>query len=177
MAIVQLADPTLPDEPPPPGRVLAARRPLGPSTRLTLIDNGKPRARELLELIAQGLRARSGLATVRVVSKGTASRVLDDAEVSDIAATSDAVIAGLGDCGACSACSLADALRMEDAGVPATVLISDVFTGHVASFAATMGVPGYHCAVVPHPVSTKDAAQLASFAAAVTDQIAAQLSG
>ena len=176
MATVQLVNPTLAEDPPPPGRHLAARRPLGPATRLTLVDNGKPRARELLSLIADGLRARSGLASVRIVSKGSASRVLDDLEVADIAATSDVVIAGLGDCGACSACSLADALRMEDVGVPATVLISDVFTGHIASFAVTMGMPGYHSAVVPHPVSSKDDEQLARFAAEVTEQIADQLS-
>jgi hypothetical protein len=177
MPAIQLVSPVLPEEPPPAGLHPAPRRPLGAATRLTLIDNGKPRARELLSLIAEGLKARSGLASVRIVSKGSASRVIDDAEVADIAATSDAVIAGLGDCGACSACSLADAIRMESAGVPSTVLISDVFTGHLASFAVTMGMPGYHCAVVPHPVSTKDAAQLARLAEAVTGQIAEQLSG
>jgi hypothetical protein len=41
----------------------------------------------------------------------------------------------------------------------------------------TMGMPGYHSAVVPHPVSSKNDAQLARFAADVTDQIAAQLGG
>jgi hypothetical protein len=66
---------------------------------------------------------------------------------------------------------------MERAGVPATVLISDVFTGHIASFAVTLGMPGYHSAVVPHPVSSKDDAQLARLAAAVTGQIAEQLAG
>lgn len=177
MATIQLVIPELPEDPPPAGQHLAPRRALGAATRLTLIDNGKPRARQLLLLIADGLKARAGLASVRIVSKNSASRVIDDAEVADIAATSDAVIAGLGDCGACSACSLADAIRMENAGVPSTVLISDVFTGHIASFAVTMGMPGYHSAVVPHPVSSKDDAQLAKFAAAVTGQIAGQLAG
>ena len=64
---------------------------------------------------------------------------------------------------------------MESAGVPATVLISDVFSAHVASFAATLGMPGYHSAVVPHPVSSKDAAQLARYAAAVAPRVAEQL--
>jgi hypothetical protein len=177
MATVQLVSPTLPEDPPAAGLHLAARRPLGPGTRLTLIDNGKPRARELLQMIAEGLRKRSAVGSVHVVSKGSASRVLDDAEVASLAATSDVVIAGLGDCGACSACSLADAIRMEAVGVPATVLISDVFTGHIASFAVTMGLPGYHSAVVPHPVSSKNDVQLARFAADVTEQIAAQLGG
>ena len=177
MTTVELVSPELPDEQPPVGRRLAPRPGLGAGTWLTLIDNGKPRARELLSMIAECLRARSGLASVRIVSKGSASRVIDDAEVADIASGSDAVIAGLGDCGACSACSLADAIRMETAGVPSTVLISDVFTGHVAAFAVTMGMPGYHSAVVPHPVSVKNDAQLAKLATAVTAQIAEQLGG
>lgn len=176
MTKIQLVCPELPEDPPPAGRHLAPRRKLSSGSRLTLIDNGKPRARELLLLIAAGLRERTGVTSVKVMSKGSASRVIDAAEIADLAATSDAVIAGLGDCGACSACSLADAICMESAGVPSTVLISDVFTAHVAAFAVAMGMPGYHSAVVPHPVSSKNDEQLAQFAAAVTDQIAAQLS-
>jgi hypothetical protein len=177
MAIIELVSPVPAAEPPLAGQRLAPRRALGAQTRLTLIDNGKPRARDLLLLIAEGLKARSGLASVRVIAKGSASRVIDAAEIADIAASSDAVIAGLGDCGACSACSLADAIRMENAGIPATVLISDVFSAHIASFAVTMGMPGYHSAAVPHPVSSKDETQLARFAAAVTARIAEQLGG
>ena len=107
-------------------------------------------------MIADGLRERFPVASVEVFNKGAASRVIDDDEIAAIAASSDAVIAGLGDCGACSACSLGDALKMEGAGVPSTVLISDVFIGHIASFSVAMGLPGYHTAVVPHPVSSKD---------------------
>lgn len=131
---------------------------------------GKPRARELLQMIAERLATRFGGADIRVFDKGSASRVIDDDEIARIAAASDAVIAGLGDCGACSACSLADALKMKGAGIPSTVLISDVFVGHIASFAATMGMPGYHSALVPHPVSSKDDIQLAAYATALVEQ-------
>jgi len=175
MPTIELVSPVPDMEPTPSDRRPAERRALRGSLRLTLIDNGKPRARELLQMIAREIEGISGPAQVRVLSKGSASRVIDDAEVADIAATSDAVITGLGDCGACSACSLADAVRMESAGVPATVLISDVFSAHVASFAATLGMPGYHNAVVPHPVSSKDDAQLARYAAAVAPRVAEQL--
>lgn len=177
MATIELVSPVVIAEPPPATRQLAPRRALGIDTRLTLIDNGKPRARDLLLLIAAELQRCIGLTRIRVISKESASRVIDDAEAADIAATSDAVIAGLGDCGACSACSLADAIRMEQAGVPSTVLISDVFGAHVASFAATLGMPGYHSAAVPHPVSSKSDLQLARFAAAVAPRIAEQLAG
>lgn len=177
MTTIDLMVPVLPEEAPSDDLRMAERRALPPGARLTLIDNGKPKARELMQLIADRLRPRTGIDTIEVYAKGSASRVIDDAEVSALAARSDAVIAGLGDCGACSACSLGDALRMEGAGVPSTVLISDVFVAHVASFAATMGLPGYHAAVVPHPVSSKDSPSLAAYADAVVDSVLHQLAG
>lgn len=177
MTTIDLLVPVLPEEPPAADLRLADRRPLDADTRLTLIDNGKPKARELMQLIADRLRERSGLATIEVYAKGSASRVIDEEEAATLADRSDVVIAGLGDCGACSACSLGDALRMEGVGVASTVLISDVFTAHVASFAATMGLPGYHAAVVAHPVSSKGTPALAAYADAVVDSVVEQLSG
>ncbi|MFV0462585.1 MAG: UGSC family (seleno)protein [Nostocoides sp.] len=177
MATIDIMVPELADEPPPSDLRLAERRPLPDHARLTLVDNGKPKAAQLLSMIAEGLRHSHGISSVELYAKGSASRVLDDDEVASIAVSSDVAITGLGDCGACSACSLGDAIKMEAAGIPSTVLISDVFTGHVASFAVTMGMPGYHFAVVPHPVSSKDDGQLASYAAAVLDQVAFQLTG
>jgi hypothetical protein len=175
--MIEIMVPELTDAPPPAGIHLAGRHPLPENARITLIDNGKPKAIQLMSMITDGLRERFPIGSVVVFSKGAASRVIDEDEVALIAASSDAVIAGLGDCGACSACSLGDAIKMEIAGVPSTVLISDVFIGNIASFAITMGMPGYHSAVVPHPVSSKDDAQLAIYAAAVIDQVSLQLTG
>jgi hypothetical protein len=177
MTMIEIMVPELVDAPAPEGIHLAQRRPLGENARITLIDNGKPKAKELMSMITDGLRERFPIGTVSIFSKGTASRVIDEDEIASIAASSDAVIAGLGDCGACSACSLGDAIKMEIAGVPSTVLISDVFIGNIAAFAVTMGMPGYHSAVVQHPVSSKGEEQLAIYAASVVDQVALQLTG
>jgi len=177
MSTIDIMVPELPEAPPPTDLRMAPRTAVAPGARLTLIDNGKPRGRQLLEMIAARLDERLDLGAVTVYEKGSASRVIDQDEARSLAESSDLVIAGLGDCGACSACSLGDALRMEGAGVPSTVLISDVFVGHVASFAVTMGLPGYHASVVPHPVSSKDDEQLSAFADAVLDQVLGQLTG
>lgn len=177
MTTIEIMVPEIEDAPPPQGVHLAERRPLGPDARLTLIDNGKPKAVELMTMIADGLRERFPIGSVEIYSKGAASRIVDEDEIARLAESSDAIIAGLGDCGACSACSLGDAIKMEIAGVPSTVLISDVFIGNIASFAVAMGMPGYHSAVVPHPVSSKSDEQLAIYAAAVVDQVAVQLTG
>lgn len=175
MTTIDMLVPELPEAPPPADLRMAPREVVAPGARLLLIENGKPRATELLHMIADRLDERLDLGDVELYAKGSASRVIDQDEARELAERSDLVIAGLGDCGACSACSLGDALRMEGAGVPSTVLISDVFVGHVASFAVTMGMPGYHTAVVPHPVSSKDDEQLAAYADAVVEQVLDQL--
>lgn len=149
-----------------------AARPVGNNAlRLTLIDNGKPRARELMLLVADGLQRCGRSFEVCVVSKASASGVIDDHVAEEIANCSDLVLTGLGDCGACSACSLNDALKMELLGIPATVIISDAFTGHIAALAANMGAPGYPVAVVPHPVSSKNDDQLVRYAEAVLETV------
>lgn len=171
-----LVDPEVHDEPLSSTTLTyAARTPMLEGARLTLIDNGKAKAKELLLYVGEILRDRLSLGSVEVYSKGQASRVIDQREAEEIAAGADYVIAGVGDCGACSACSLADAIKLEQKGVPSTVLISDVFIGNVAEFSRTIGLANYHCAVVPHPVSSKSEEILRAYAQSVIEVIAQQL--
>jgi hypothetical protein len=64
---------------------------------------------------------------------------------------------------------------LEEAGVPATVLITEPFQGIVASHAARLGAPGYHALVVPHPVWSQDDDGLEALARQVADVALAQL--
>jgi hypothetical protein len=164
-------------EPPEAPARLAAREPLRPGARLVLVDNGKPNARELLELLAGELCARAPIGDVETVTKPAAGHPLEDEVAAEVAERADLVVAGLGDCGSCSACSLRDAIAFERLGVPATVVITDAFVGHVARFAVTFGLPGYHALVVRHPVSSKDSAQLRGLASRVVDAAVVQLTG
>ncbi|WP_028472396.1 UGSC family (seleno)protein [Nocardioides alkalitolerans] len=143
--------------------------------RLVLIDNGKPKARDLLAHLGDALAERLSLDHVELVSKSSAAFPVEDAHADEIAARADLVVTGLGDCGACSACSLQDALLLERRGVPATVLITDVFVAHVARFAANLGSPGYHHLVVPHPAATKSDDRLRTLARASVDAAVEQL--
>jgi hypothetical protein len=146
---------------------IARRRPIGNGARLLLIDNGKPKARDLLQMIAEELGQLVPLRSVETISKSTAVFPITAEVAQDIAERADLVIAGLGDCGACSACSLHDAIQMEKLGVPSTVVISDPFVGHIARFATNLGMPNYHSLVVPHPVASRNDAHLRRLAAAV----------
>jgi len=64
---------------------------------LTIIENGKPQARQLLSLIAAGVRRRLPVATVDVFSKPTAAKPIDADEARMLAARSRLIITGLGD--------------------------------------------------------------------------------
>lgn len=175
MSTVEVVVPVFQDQDAPEQRSLASRSNTLRDKRLTLIFNRKPKGKELLTMVGDRLRERAGVASVELYTKAAASVIIDDSEVKAIADRSDIVITGLGDCGACSACSLADAIKMETAGVPSTILITDVFSGNCASFAATMGMPGYHTVAFPHPVSSKDDGQLERYAEKVIDQVIVQL--
>lgn len=77
--------------------VPATRGPLDEPVTITLIENSKVNARELLGHIAAGLRDRLPVGDVVVHSKSAASATLDAEEAAKIAARSHLVISGLGD--------------------------------------------------------------------------------
>lgn len=162
---------------PPADPIALAERTVPTGARLGLVDNGKPRAGDLLRMLGRELQQELGLGEVVMISKASAAVPLDDEQVADLVARTDLVVAGIGDCGSCSASSLQDALLMERAGVPSTVLITEVFVSHVARFAANLGAPGYHSLVVPHPVATKDDDRLLALARSVVPAAARQLLG
>ena len=66
-------------------------------------------------------------------------------------------------------------MKVELAGTPATVLITEPFQGVVASNAVKLGAPGYHFLVVPHPVWGKDEEGLRVLVGRVVEAAAAQL--
>jgi hypothetical protein len=76
---------------------LARRAPLEGPGVLTLIDNGKPKAREILSAIAEELRRTYPLLRVDLHSKPSAAAPIDADTAQLLAARSRVVITGLGD--------------------------------------------------------------------------------
>jgi hypothetical protein len=64
---------------------------------------------------------------------------------------------------------------MEERGTPATVVITEPFQRIIASHAAKLGAPGFHCVVVPHPVYGKTDAEVRGLASTIVDRVMAQL--
>jgi hypothetical protein len=154
MSMIEIISPVGSIEEPSPIS-LAPRGEVPEGAHLTLIANGKPRAVEILELLAEELGAWLPIGEVEIYRKSSAGRPLEAEVARDLATRADLVIAALGDCGACSACSLHDAVQMELLGIPATVVITDVFQRSTAAHTRTLGLDSYHTVVLPHPVSTR----------------------
>lgn len=53
-----------------------------------------------------------------------------------------------------------DAVSAEIAGTPATAIMTDHFTNTARMMATALGLPTYPFAVIPHPISSDDAAAL-----------------
>ena len=156
----------------------AGRAPLREGAALLLIDNGKSHAKIVLLMLADELRRRlPQIEHVEVFSKTSAAVTVTEDEARRLAERATLVVTGLGDCGACSSCSVLDAITFEKLGTPATAVITEPFAALVEKFAITMGMPGYHNVRLPHPVATRDDVEVRALVAALTDQVELQLTG
>jgi hypothetical protein len=155
MSKIQVYRPVLTDSTLPPAQI-APRNSGADGFRITLVNNGKPRTSELLTYMAEALGRRFTVTELHLHSKPSAGSPLDDALADRIAAASDLVITGLGDCGACSSCSLIDALMMEQRGIPASVVITDPFVDVCSRVSQRMGYAGYRPIMIPHPAASRD---------------------
>ena len=76
---------------------LAPRGALPDQAHLTIIDNGKPKGRDLMERIAKELRGLLPIASVDVHSKPSAGAPITEDVATMLAVRSHMIISGLGD--------------------------------------------------------------------------------
>ena len=70
-----------------------------------------------------------------------------------------------------------DAITFEKRGIPAAVVITEPFVPTAEAMARLAGMPGYPYAVLPHPVGSLSAMEVAQRADAVTARVEALLLG
>jgi hypothetical protein len=115
---------------------------------------------------------RQGTGPFRRYTKDYFGTPVKDGLLKQIVHECDLVITAVGDCGSCSAATVADGILLERAGVPAVSIVSDAFLVSAQGMAAVQGFPGYEFLAVRHPVASLDAAQLRD---RVTDALPALL--
>lgn len=125
-----------------------------------LLDNTKPNAAVLLQQIADHLRQRHGAGPARTYAKGYFGTPMTDDTLKQLTDECDLVITAVGDCGSCSAATVADGIMLERAGLPAVAIVSDSFLVSGRAMAQLQGFPGYHFVAVTHPIASLDHTQL-----------------
>jgi hypothetical protein len=121
--------------------------------RIGLVENTKKNAEEVLRKLADKLGAAHGMTITAVVHKPQRAPV-KDAQIAELKGKADFVIAGVGDCGACSSGSLLDAVILERAGIPAIAIVTDAFNATAREMAELWGVPNFRFVMMPHPLAS-----------------------
>jgi hypothetical protein len=139
-----------------------APRPAGGLRGLTvgLMDNTKPNAEVLLSMIGDELQRHHGVGKTVLYVKDYFGTPLKDELREQIAQDCDVVITAVGDCGSCSAATVADGILLERAGVPTASIVSDSFYVSGRAMAEVQGFPGFEFTAVQHPVASLDEKQL-----------------
>ncbi|MCW2830462.1 MAG: hypothetical protein JWP31_1154 [Aeromicrobium sp.] len=122
--------------------------------RVGLLDNGKANAETILREMTRALSTSLDVASVHVHTKDDAGLTLDDEQLVEIREQCDFVLSAMGDCGSCSAATVADGILLERAGVPAVSICTEPFRASGDVMASLYGFPGYVYLTTPHPVAS-----------------------
>ncbi|MGE5290810.1 MAG: UGSC family (seleno)protein [Micromonosporaceae bacterium] len=121
--------------------------------RLGLLANTKRNAEQFLQQVGEQLAEQYRLQMVLARKKPNIIETAPEPMMAEFADRCDIVVAGVGDCGSCSASAVADGLLLEQAGIPAVVICTDAFMASADAMARLRGAPGYRYVTTPHPVA------------------------
>jgi len=155
-----------------PAAPRAPRRASLKGARVGLLINTKTNARPFLEEVGRLLTERYGVTVTKRTKTNFAVPEPEDV-IKEMAAESDVVVTGVGDCGSCSAAAAADGVVFEAAGVPVAVIVTDSFRATADAMAALRGAPGYKYATTAHPVAVLEEDAVKQRAAEALDDIVA----
>lgn len=132
-----------------------------------LLDNTKPNSMHLLNEIAADLERDYGVTEFKRYVKDYFGTPIKDELFDQVVSEVDVVITAVGDCGSCSAATVADGIKFERAGIPTVSITSDSFAMSGQAMADVQGFPGFQFAMVEHPMASLDAPQIRGRADAI----------
>jgi hypothetical protein len=142
--------------------------------RVGLLINTKQNARPFLQEVGRLLTDQYGVTLTQRTKQNFAMPEPDDV-IKEMAAQTDVIVTGVGDCGSCSAAAAADGVVFETAGVPVAVIVTESFRATADAMAELRGAPGYKYATTGHPVALLTEDEVKARAAGVLDDVVALL--
>jgi hypothetical protein len=156
-------------------RAAAHRPPTLAGARVGLLDNTKKNAAPLLAELGRLLEREHGAVVTIQRTKHAFAFPVDGPLLKEIAAVSDVVVTGVGDCGSCSASAAADGIAFERAGIPTAVICSDAFEVTARAMADVHGDAEFEFLMTPHPVAVLNPDQVTTRAAELLAAVTARL--
>jgi hypothetical protein len=114
---------------------------------VSLLDNTKPGANVILELLEKNLGKRKFMRAKKPAGSPATIKQLEKA------ANSEIVILALGDCGSCSSWIILDAIRLEKMGRSTISICSDRFLNFAHEIAKSHGAEDLNILSIKHPVA------------------------
>lgn len=139
--------------------------------RIGLLDNTKPNSTMLLEEIAGHLQREYGAGEATLYTKDYFGTPVAEALLERIAADNDVVVTAVGDCGSCSAATVADGILFERAGIPTVSITSDSFFMSGRAMAQVQGFPAFDFTAVAHPMASLSAEEVRERAETVMPEV------
>lgn len=122
-------------------------------TRIALLDNTKRNAAEILDAVGERIGQTESDVRLGRRTKTQFAQPLDAATLDELTSSFDVIVIGVGDCGSCSAASVADAIALENRGTPTAVIVTDVFEATARAMADLLGAEDFPFIVTPHPIA------------------------
>lgn len=139
--------------------------------KVGLLDNTKPNATLLLEEIARALQDQHGSDRAQLYTKDYFGTPVKQELAEQIAQECDVVVTAVGDCGSCSAATVADGILLERLGVPTVSITSDSFYMSGQAMAMVQGFPGFDFCAVEHPMASLTAEEVRERALTVLPEV------
>ena len=139
----------------------AGRVPTLVGARVGLLCNTKKNAAQMLTEIGRLLESRYGAVVTIQRTKPNVAWPVDEPMLNEIKAVSDVVVAGVGDCGSCSASAVADGIAFERRACRPRYLQRRL-RGDGAGDGRGERRQGLRFLLTPHPVAVLTEAQVAS---------------
>jgi hypothetical protein len=121
--------------------------------RVGIIENTKKNAEAVLTRLGHKLKTTYAMNADFLLHKAQRAP-LTDAQITELRNKVDFVIAGIGDCGACSSGIILDAIYLEKAKIPAIGIVTDAFDNTSREMAELWGVPNFRFVKVSHPLAS-----------------------
>ncbi len=142
--------------------------------RVGIIENTKKNAEAVLSKLTEKLKSAYAMEADFLLHKAQRAP-LTDAQIIELRNKVDFVIAGIGDCGACSSGILLDAIYLEKAKIPAIAIVTDAFDNTSREMAELWGVPNFKFVKIPHPLASLTPEQVDQRAQELVEKVVALL--